>query len=451
MLGVGAIGCNDFGGSQPLPAGTSDPSSYATPEGARGMRNAAVYQFELAIPQFIVDVGLLTDELEDQRMGVSSGTRLPITTVVDPLDERILIEQPKGMTTLGNDPAPSYGALQSVREYANQAIGALAAYDTVAADIASARVLRSELYAIEGYAEVMLADLFCSGVPLSTLDFTRDYTFHPSSTTEQVYRDAIAKFDTALQLAVGNDSIMNLARVGRGRAWLDLGQYDSAAAAVQNVPVDFHYTTFGNWCGGMVCDNNILVSKASVSDSEGIMGLPFRSSGDPRSATVTYTFQYGETSFIRFAPKKYQAGLTGHYTSPIVVADGIEAQLIVAEAQLQPASSPSGPWLQTLNTLRESAGLSDTTDPGTTEGRIRLLFSERAEWLFVTGHRQGDLRRLIRNYGPSVPIFQDESRVYPIGAYAAPGSGLYGSDVTAPIPPTEYYNSLYHGCLNRDA
>ena len=30
------------------------------------------------------------------------------------------------------------------------------------------RAYRGELYALEGYAEVLLADLFCSGVPLNT-------------------------------------------------------------------------------------------------------------------------------------------------------------------------------------------------------------------------------------------------------------------------------------------
>jgi hypothetical protein len=148
-------------------------------------------------------------------------------------------------------------------------------------------------------------------------------------------------------------------------------------------------------------------------------------------------------------PQKYQSALSNGTSSPIVVANGIEAQLIRAEAQLQPATAPSGSWLQTLNTLRETGGLSDTTDPGTAEGRISLLFSERAYWLFLTGHRQGDLRRLLREYS-SFPAFQDQSKVYPTGIYPY-WDGVYGSDVTVPIPYTEHANPLYHGCLNRDA
>jgi hypothetical protein len=176
--------------------------------------------------------------------------------------------------------------------------------------------------------------------------------------------------------------------------------------------------------------------------------LPYITSDDPRSIVDSVLNNGTKQPF----PHKYLTSLSGTGMSPIVVASGIEAQLIRAEAQLQPADAPSGPWLHTLNTLRASAGLSDTTDPGTAAGRITLLFSERAHWLFLTGHRQGDLRRLLRTYG-SYPEFQDQSQVYPAGIY--PGSGavvnVYGSDVTVAIPTGEYNNPLYHGCLNRGA
>ena len=160
--------------------------------------------------------------------------------VLDPLDERFM---PAG----GDAGADDYANLQTVREFANQAIGALNKYDTAtfydtsAVDSAQSKVYRGTLYAFEGYAELWLADFFCSGVPLSTLDYGQDFTVRAGSTTAQIYQDAKAKFDTALSLATINDSVLNLARVGKGRAWLDLGQYDSAAAAVQQVPDGFQY------------------------------------------------------------------------------------------------------------------------------------------------------------------------------------------------------------------
>jgi len=75
---------------------------------------------------------------------------------------------------------------------------------------------------------------------------------------------------------------------------------------------------------------------------------------------------------------------------------------------------------------------------------VDLLFRERAFWLFLTGHRQGDLRRLIRQYGRS------QSDVYPIGLYLNTAFS-FGSDVTMPIPGSEFANPLYTGCISRGA
>jgi hypothetical protein len=91
------------------------------------------------------------------------------------------------------------------------------------------------------------------------------------------------------------------------------------------------------------------------------------------------------------------------------------------------------------------AGLAPLPDPGTPDTRVDLVFRERAYWLFLTGHRQGDLRRLVRWYG------RDPRTVYPAGSYPG-GNGRYGNDVDAPIPIAEQnYNPLFHGCLRRGA
>src|ERR1035437_6533787 len=84
------MGCKDLTGSQPLPSGTQNPAFYATPAGALGMRTAAIYTLQQALPQFIVDAGLLTDELESNQTGASlavlQGSSLPTG---GSLDERM--------------------------------------------------------------------------------------------------------------------------------------------------------------------------------------------------------------------------------------------------------------------------------------------------------------------------------------------------------------------------
>ena len=52
-----------------------------------------------------------------------------------------------------------------------------------------------------------------------------------------------------------------------------------------------------------------------------------------------------------------------------------------------------------LNDLRDAQGLDPLPTPGNRDAAVDQLFSERAFWLFATGHRLGDMRRLIRQYG----------------------------------------------------
>lgn len=60
------------------------------------------------------------------------------------------------------------------------------------------------------------------------------------------------------------------------------------------------------------------------------------------------------------------------------------------------------------------------------------MFAERANWLFLTGHRLGDLRRLVWQYGRA------QGDVYPVGPYHK--SGDYGTDVVFPIDFDEANN-----------
>jgi hypothetical protein len=435
------MGCHDLT-NQHLPAGIPDPSSFSTPAGAMGMRNAAVYNFELALQQYIIDSGLLTDELTDIGTGFGGGGAPVVGLGPDPLDERSL---PERMTGTGQDGSDSYSALQKARGSIDQAIGALAAYDTSAPP-----ALRGELYALNGYLDILLADFFCSGVPLSTLDFEGDYTYHPGSTTQQVYADAVAKFDTAIALSNDSARILNLARVGKARALLDMDSVTAATTVAALVPDGFQDTLALQWTKGNQNKLNIL---GTIADAEGRNGFRYRTGDDPRTRVV----QGGTSTLTHLAlyfPDKYQRGLGGFGYAPVLIASWIEARLIRAEADLRAHNYNA--WLTTLNALRDSATvvgqtepLDPLTDPGDTpndSARVALLFHERAAWLFLDGHRQGDLRRLIRQYG------WPQDAVYPTGPYFAPGIPQYGSDVNAPVPVLyEDPNPLFHGCYDRNA
>ena len=120
--------------------------------------------------------------------------------------------------------------------------------------------------------------------------------------------------------------------------------------------------------------------------------------------------------------------------------------MIEAEAQLR-AGQPTAA-LATLNAARTTVtGLAPLTDPGTETGRVDQLFRERGFWMYSTGHRTGDLRRLIRQYNRTA------SSVFPIGQWHKGGN--YGADVTVPIPQAEQNNPNIGvgnpACIDRNA
>jgi hypothetical protein len=447
---AGCHSLSDLTGSQALPSGTPDPSIYHTEAGAVALYQAALATFES--PQIVVQsgtplsdrsggygafvdavlaTGFFTDELSSGNSGCQASSRC----TPDALDMR---QFTSAANTAGSDVGePYYSELQQVRNSASLAIGALNAYYKNAP-----QSWQGKLLAYQGYAEILLGDLFCSGVPLSTIDFSGDYTYHAGSTTSQVYANALARFNDALSLTIDSTQILNLVRVGRGRSLLALAQYDSAAKAVEKVPDGYSYQLLINWAPGQIGQSLISSFGMALVDREGNNGLNYLSSGDPRTAADIFgSNAYGEPIYF---PVKYGGATPG--IAPITVASGVEARLIEAEVALHHGDVTT--YLSKLNRARQLSvpighPLSAVQDPGTSPGdsaRITTLFQERAFDLYLTGHRQGDLRREIQQY------HRQEQLIYPSGNY--PLGGTYGSSISVPIPPQESVNPLFTGCLS---
>ena len=60
--------------------------------------------------------------------------------------------------------------------------------------------------------------------------------------------------------------------------------------------------------------------------------------------------------------------------------------------------------------------------------------------MYLTSHRLGDMRRLIRQYGDSA------EKVFPTGTTDI--GKTYGTSVNFEIPAQELVNPNFHGCLN---
>ena len=300
------------------------------------------------------------------------------------------------------------------------------------------RAAIGQLYAVRGLAAMFLGEVNCNGTPLSEVEDLKAQ-FGGPITSDSMTARAVAELDQALEYASGDEHILNLVKVARGRALTNRGLFGDAAAAVAGVPTDYVYNAELN-PSGWGRQNPIFNANsnlyATVSNGEGTNGLDFVSANDPRVPTeLVGTGTDGVTEVYQFM--KY----TDEY-APIVIASGIEARLIEAEAALQ---AGGGNWLTILNDLRATAidpPMEPLMDPGTQDARVDLLFSERAFWLFGTGHRMGDLRRLLRQYGRS------QNDTYPVGHYKGPQN--YGTDVVFILTLSEQSNPEGFTCLDRN-
>jgi hypothetical protein len=86
----------------------------------------------------------------------------------------------------------------------------------------------------------------------------------------------------------------------------------------------------------------------------------------------------------------------------------------------------------------------DSTTTAPPDMRIDVMFRERAFWLFLTGHRMEDMRRLVRQYGRTV------DSVFPSQGVTAINLS-YGTNVDFPVSEDEQNNPNFKGCTDRKA
>ncbi|HSH45161.1 MAG TPA: hypothetical protein VK966_04865 [Longimicrobiales bacterium] len=298
-----------------------------------------------------------------------------------------------------------------------------------------------------GFSYVLFGELYCEGVPYSSIALDGTISYGPPSTRQETFDTAIVRFENAMDVAEAADDeeALNMARVGLARALLNQGDYDGAAAVAADVPNDFEYlvehsaNSEAENNGVFIYSNN--AGRYGVMDDEGGNGLDWVSSDDPRTPVIFNPRDAFDTNLEEFvAQNKYPTR-----ESPVVLASGKEARLIEAEAALQNGDIPG--MLANLNAARAQDGVDALTlldIPADFDSQVDLLFRERGFSLWLTAHRLGDLRRMIRQYG------RDSEDVFPSGNYFRAGAE-YGTDVNFPIYVDENNNPEFTGCLNRDA
>jgi len=311
-----------------------------------------------------------------------------------------------------------------------------------AAEIGGLPAIESEMQSVGGYSYIMFAETFCPGVPFSKAPADGgQLIFGEPLTTEQMFSSAVDWFDQAISSADASSNLAYLGRVGKSRALLGMGRADEAAGVVESVPTAFVYN-IEHSTNSRRQENGIYIMSTlrqqwSIANGKGENGLMYRSANDPR---VPWDGggedQLGQDDLtIYYNQLKFPSSST-----PVALASGIEARLIEAEAAVQAGDNDQVENIH--NALRAREGLPPDDLSGISQSELRSYhFQERAFWLYSTGHRHGDLRRLVRVYG------EEASDVFPWGTYFK--GGQYEPEISFPVPQSEENNPNFEGCLDR--
>ncbi len=376
--------------------------------------------------------GLMTDEF---KVGDTFSQRIDA-------DQRRSQDNDAVVTTL-------YNKVQQSRGYARDAINSLRAY----APTETTKI--AEMYLVMGFMEATLGQDFCNGIPLGeTVNGVPQYT--APLTTEQVFTQAIARYDSALDALSGTSAptvmVRNAALIAKARAQVALGRFAAAATTVSGIPTSYVYlitysipTQSNEWWQMGTATKRYTVADTVDGTATFRNNLPFASANDPRvkvGRTNTKAFD-GLTLFDEL--------LNWGREDPVSLVNGLDARLIEAEAQLA-LRTPAG-WgaMNTiLNQLRAApprygnltiAPMAALPLPLTQVEAENQFFREKAFWQYGRGERLSDLRRLVRQYG------RGAETVYPTGSFHKGGN--YGTNVSFAVPDAERSNPNFTGCLDR--
>jgi hypothetical protein len=375
---------------------------------------------------------------------------------------RIEVDQRQQQYQSNGSLRDAYYAINQARASADRAIGGYREFGP--RDVGHAEALN-----LGALSYILMAENYCGAVPVSRETSPGVFEYGAPLTTTQLFERALAKADSALALAsdttiVGSPTARTtqrrVARIVKGRALLNLNRPADAALATggeAEVPTTFQYffkhsevtarQNNGTWL------TTASVGRFGVPDREGTNGLPFRSEGDlagtirdPRVASARRaTSGSGGNGFDGVTAQWIQTK-HGKRDTLAIIADGVEARLIEAEAAYRGGNYAGA--LTIMNNLRSNQALfrlrgyiDANQQPlslpallpaATAAEQENQLFKERAYWLYLSSHRLGDLRRLVRHYG------RGAESVFPTGVYHKPGT--YGADVNSPIPQAEDNN-----------
>jgi len=252
------------------------------------------------------------------------------------------------------------------------------------ADVPNRALMMTQTRAYAGYAYLLLGEGLCE----ETIDGG------PKMTREEVVAIAVDRFTDAIAraTAINDASLLNMARVGRARAQLDLKKLTEAAADAILVPSGFVRTAEFTEGGVATRENriyNLTIRNDFLSVADAYRNLTVNgvagSVADPRVRTRD-AGRNGADGITRvWQQQKFIANQGG---TPLPIASWNEAQLIYAEAVGGQEGFDAINRVRTANSVPALAG-----PPPTGQAYTDLVLEERRRQLFSEGQRYGDMLR----------------------------------------------------------
>jgi starch-binding outer membrane protein, SusD/RagB family len=277
-----------------------------------------------------------------------------------------------------------------------------------------------------GFGLVFLGESFCEGTMRGPGGVPGN-----KMTQAELIQAAITRFDKAIASATAagasGASIADAARVGKGRALLQLRRGAEAAQAVTGVAPTFAFNlvyvdqsdararlsngVFGSSFRGT--RPNLVVSPFIRGIGRDITGAPANPTGDPRMQFLN-TNSFGQDQELPFFDQRK----INSWADGIRLASGLEAQYIAVEGRNQPAE-----MLAFVNERRAVGG----EGPYAGSNLLGEFLRQRTIDFWLEGKRMGDLQR----HGNLLP------GLTPPGDYYKANIGAVGTGTCYPIPQSE--------------
>ena len=385
---------------------TVPASALEVPANAQLLVNGAIADFECAAGSYAVMGGLITDELLD---ATQTADRFPY-------DRRTMTSSDRRYAVNTCVFLGVYTPLQTARFSALNVLSLLQGWTD--AQVPGRDTLIATLQAYEGYSLVMLGEGFCTMV-ISTLDANRQTVYGGEIQRDSVFKLAVAAFSDAITsaTATGQTGVLNMALVGRARAYVGLGQLAAAKADAQLVTPAF--AKFVTASSISLRRNNRVWQENSLTSTNTSLDTLYTHMNDPRvpfldrnASSVTGVHLYQQLKYTTAA-------------SPIRLASGDEARLIIAEADLAVADFVGADSI--ISNFRARGGQAPIASVDSATVAAALLDQRRREF-FLEGQHLGDAIRF-------------NAALNPAAGTAYPGGGTYGTQVCLPLPDVEKQNN----------